>query len=114
MPKQVSVAYSGNTVRVTFRTFTWDDLQASADSIKVSVYKVEDKQLVAIPPVQNHPVDGTKFKETAAGEYRFFLDTQTLSAGQYHIIFEGEIGGSGFYEPVPLTLKTLKSEVSGR
>ncbi len=114
MPKQTSVTYSGNTVRVTFRTFTWDDLQASADTIKTSVYKVEGKELIAIPALQNQALDGRRFKETAAGEYQFFLDTQTLSAGQYNLVFEGTIGGSGFYEPVPLTIKTLKSELSGR
>ena len=114
MPQAVSVAYTRNTVRVTFRAFTWEDLQASADTVRVSLFKVEGRELVAIPSIQNVVIDGVTLKEVQAGEYHFFLHTQTLTPGEYRVVFDGAISGSGFYEPVPVTLKTMKSELGGR
>ncbi len=114
MPEATSVTYTRNTVRVTFRSFTWNDLQASADMIKVSLFKVEKKELIPIPTAQNILVDGITFKETVPGEYQFFLNTLTLTPGEYYVVFEGAISGSGFYEPVRLDLKTLKFEIGER
>lgn len=100
--------YIGNTVRIIFRTYTWTDLQASADTIMVTVYKRERNDLVALSGLTNLRPDGRNFLERASGEYELYIHTDQLTPGEYVIVFAGKVGGHGFYEPIPLKLRGLR------
>lgn len=113
MPQPITdVTYTRNTIRVTLRTYNWADLQTSAEHIEASVYKVEGKSLVPLPEHQKLQVDGTQFVEATTGEYQLFIHTNTLSAGEYRVVFSADIDGSHVYQPVKVKFKTLKSEVA--
>lgn len=114
MPQAADVVYSKNTVRVTFRTFTWDDLQASAAALSASLLKVEGSSIVVIPTLQGVTPGMLGFVEVTAGQYELRVDTRALSPGEYRVVFEGEMGGDHFYEPVAFQVKTLATELIRR
>ena len=100
--------YARNGVRITITVRNWDDLQVSADSITVSLYKKQDGKHIPLSEYQKLGIgegEGYKFQEQNAGEYTFLWDTRGFTGGSYTVVFDGEVDGTGIYEPVDVELK---------